>query len=280
MKEHMSSRGSRYNSMKLKQTIVLSDKLVFLTFTALLTEIVCMYQMKGTANLGVFDLLPMTTLFQGSLIENLLAWLIPLLASLICGKQFNTYYPVRNSIFTRVKRRSFVMKLAKSAAISSFAGILYYHLCCLFFCILIGKIADPSMPMGVSMYLNSSGALLQSFYESMPILYLLMYFLLSSMYGAVFGLIGFITSCLMRNRIAVFFSPYAVMMISSILLAVLPRGFGILIDYNAFCVLKPSVLTYLPIKMQMMIGFSAPIFWALLLFILIRIITGKDQIWE
>ena len=120
MKEHMSSRGSRYNSLKLKQTIVLSDKLVFLTFTALLTEIVCMYQMKGTANLGVFDLLPMTTLFQGSLIENLLAWLIPLLASLICGKQFNTYYPVRNSIFTRVKRRSFVMKLAKSA-------VLYPH---------------------------------------------------------------------------------------------------------------------------------------------------------
>lgn len=257
-----------------------AKKLTFLSFAALVTEFICIYRMRGIRNICVFDLLPMNTIFQGSLVDNLLAWMIPLLAAFICGRQFNLYYPLRNAIFTRERRRTFVLRCALESAIRSFIGIFYYYLCCMIFCIIMAKTADPAIPMTVSMRINQSSVLIQGFYESMPAAYLYLYFLLSSMYGAVFGLVGFLASCLTRNRVAVFFSPYAVMMILSILLAVVPRSFGTLLDYNAFCTLRPGVLTYLPVRTQMAIGFAAPIFWSFILFILIIWLTRKDHVWQ
>jgi len=262
----------------MKKRIVDPDKGLVIMALAFGIEVYRFLSQRNIPDLSVLDFYVLNAL-NSSLVENLLCWLVPLLAAFACAKQFNAYYPLRKAIFTRTDRKKFVLQKATESAVSSFLLVLFFYLCCFLFDVIIAETSCPGIHFGVSMN-PENGVMFPELYYAHPILYLAYYVLLISGYAAAFGMAGFLISCFTRNSVAVAIGPFAVMIVLSIGLMAVPNGYGVLFDFTSVSLLRKSTLSYVSKPVQSFFNFIGPLIYLMLFRLLIKTAAEKERPWQ
>lgn len=216
--------------------------LIVVMIAALVMQSVSIYSLLRDQyiNLSVLDYFVLN--INGTIgVENIIAWILPIMISIFIGAGYNFYREISVSLFTRINQKKFIYKRAVKTYLIGFVATFLFYIFCFIYMIIIVKIISPQSNFGVSfdMLEMTISPYLFSLY---PLLYLGVYIAMISLFGGLFSLIAYYASLLIKNKVIVFIVPFIYIIINTFICEIIP--YGHYFNYNNLNILNPTRYSY------------------------------------
>lgn len=269
----MKNKSFFKNEIQFNKNVIIKNIIITMSL-AFVCQMLSIYKVNKDPNLFMLDFYILNDNFF-DFFTSFLVWLLPLYISYICGSQFLYFSNLKEKLFNRVNRKNFILKRALVSSVLGFLFTLLFYLFCFIFLVVVFKTASFRMDILVS-FKNNASTLFPYIYFESPILYLLVYIFIISMFGSVFSLIGFYTSLYIPNKIFVFMIPFILMIVFSVFTNFTPLKVGGLFDYTNIGLFMPLTFTYFSKQTQLIVGFISPFIFIFIFLLLIIIKANKD----